>query len=369
MKRFAAVALAAMLAGCQAVLLITVRPIPAGEREGLSVKSFGAACDGSTADDAAFATTIAEAKKRDVPVLIPPASCAYADVITLDGVRMVGQGESSVLVPLTPLRSAVMLKGSGSEVRSLRIAGSAPARGSTRESSGIVPYTATKWLIDAVVVERVAGAGIHIAHASNGVVSNSRINGTLADSIHITGQSSYVTVVGNTITNSGDDGVAVVSYEGDGGLSHHVTARSNTISDMLGGRNMSVVGGADVLYEGNRLTNNAKAACMYLSQEGSYQTFGVRSVLAQFNTITNCGNKSNGHSAVMLFSDGRFSNTLVTLYRNDIVGGPAGGVRVFGGNTMIDVESNRISNTEPPLNIATAGVTVIPYTDGPVGVP
>ena len=222
--------------------------------------------------------------------------------------------------------------------------------------------------VDGTSLAAVTSTGIvHVARASEGVVSNSRITGTLADSVHITGQSSYVRVIGNVITDSGDDGVAVVSYRGDGGVSHHVYARNNTISNNKGGRGMSVVGGADVLYENNKISNQTIGAGMYLSQENSYDTYPIRSVSVQFNTLSNCGNAQKGHTAIMLFTDGTTPNTLVHLYRNDIQGGPVGGIRIFGANTSTVVESNRIQGTSPPLNIATQGVTVIPYTDGPVG--
>ena len=346
-----------------------VPPKPSG---GVSILAFGAVCDGATDDGAAIAKTISEAKGKSVPVLIPAGTCAYGDVITLNGVRLQGLGDTSILYALNPERAAIVLTGSGSEVRSVRMSGRASKRSSKRESSRIVPVGGSNWVIDGVLIDNAAGAGVHVAKgANNGVVSNNRIIGTLADAIHITGQSSYIQVIGNTVQDSGDDGIAVVSYQGDGGITHHVTARNNTITDNRGGRSMSVVGGSDIVYEENKMTNNLKAACLYLSQENSYKTYGVSNVLAQFNTLTNCGNKDKGHAAVMLFSDGAYDNSSVRLYRNDIVQTARpqlGGIRVFGPNTGIDVDSNRVTGASPPLNIATPRVTVTPYTAGRSGV-
>lgn len=359
---------------CTSASMITqvadvVPPKPSG---GVSILAFGAVCDGVTDNSTAIAKTITEAKAKSVPVLIPAGTCAYGDVITLDGVRLQGLGDTSILYALNPERAAITLTGSGSEVRSVRMSGKASKRSSKRESSRIVPVGGSNWVIDGVLIDNAAGAGVHVAKgANNGVVSNNRIIGTLADAIHITGQSSYIQVIGNTVQDSGDDGVAVVSYQGDGGITHHVTARNNTITDNRGGRSMSVVGGSDILYEENRMTNNLKAACLYLSQENSYKTYGVSNVVAQFNTLTNCGNKANGHAAVMLFSDGAYGNASVRLYRNDIVQTARpqlGGIRVFGPNTETVVDSNRVTGASLPLNIATPQVAVTPYTTGRSGV-
>jgi hypothetical protein len=359
---------------CTAASMVTqvadvVPPKPSG---GVSILAFGAVCDGATDNGTAIAKTIIEAKAKSVPVLIPAGSCAYGDVITLEGVRLQGSGDASILYALNPERAAITLTGSGSEVRSVRMSGKASKRSSKRESSRIVALGASNWVIDSVLIDNAAGAGVHVTKGANhGVVSNNRIIGTLADAIHITGQSSYIQVIGNTVQDSGDDGVAVVSYQGDGGITHHVTARNNTITDNRGGRSMSVVGGSDIVYEENRMTNNVNAACLYLSQENSYKTYGVSNVLAQFNTLTNCGNKPKGHAAVMLFSDGAYGNASVRLYRNDIVQTARpqlGGIRIFGPNTEVVVDSNQVTGASPPLNIATPRVAVTPYTTGRSGV-
>jgi parallel beta-helix repeat protein len=333
----------------------------------VSITAHGAKCDGAD-DHAAITRAISAAKAKALPVLIPAGSCAYSDVIHLDGVKLTGTGDASALFALNPLRSAIVLQGTGAEVRSLRLTGNATARGSTRESSRIVAHGATKWMVDGVLIDNAAGAGIRSDNSSNGTVSNNRITGTLADSIHITDRSSYITVTGNTIRNSGDDGIAVVSYKPQGGVVHHVTAKGNTISDNKGGRSMSVVGGSDVLYEGNRMTNNVGAACLYLAQEASYNTYPVSRFVGRYNTLATCGNPAIGHAAVMLFTSGTAgdSNTNVTLTRNDI-SQAARGIRVFGSNTGVVLDSNKIDSPQP-LVIQIEGVRVVPYSTGLAGV-
>ena len=111
----------------------------------------------------------------------------------------------------------------------------------------------------------------------------------------MTDKASYITLENNRIENSGDDGIAVVSYRNDGGLVNHITARNNVIVNNKWGRQMSVVGGGQVLYENNHLENNlAGAACLYIAQEASYSTYGAHDVMARYNTLKTCGGSRHG---------------------------------------------------------------------------
>lgn len=354
---------------CSTNTITSVRVVVPAAPVGVNILAFGAVCNGTTNNSMSIASAIAFAKSKGAPVLIPIGVCAYGDVITLDGVKLIGSGDGSVLFALNPQRESIFLRGSGSEVRSLKLSGvKATSRVAPWEATRIAIFGASKWVVDSVLIDGSAAAGIQTAQsANNGVISNNRILGTLADSVHITDKASYITVSGNYIQYSGDDGIAVVSYRNDGGLSHHITARNNTVLDNKGGRSMSVVGGSDVLYENNRLGSSGAYACLYLAQENPYNTFGVHNIVARNNMLTNCGSKATGHAAVMLYSDGAEVNTAVTLERNDIAQNGQTGIRIFGGNTGINVTANRINGASPPLDITTPGVAVTPYVSGPVG--
>lgn len=337
----------------------------------IDIRAHGARCDGTTDDHAAITRSIAAAKAKALPVLVPPATCVYSDLITLDGVKLTGKGDASVLYALNPLRAAIVLQGSGSEVRGLRLTGRATTRSAARVSSRIAPIGATKWVIDSVLIDNAAGAGIYSGEAANnGTVSNNRITGTLADAIHITERSSYITITGNTITSAGDDGIAVVSYRSQGTPVHHVIARGNSIADNKGGRGMSVVGGSDVTYEDNRIGPQANA-CLYLAQEATYDTLAVKNIIARYNTLTSCGtNRTIGHAAVMLFTNtAGMTNDKVTLARNDISTSAvtAIGIRVYGSNTGVVIDSNRIVGVSVPMMLP-AEIKAAPYASGAVGV-
>jgi parallel beta-helix repeat protein len=337
----------------------------------IDIRTTGARCDGSFDNSAAIASAIASAKAKRVAVYVPAGVCAYGDVIRLDGVKLVGAGDASVLYALNPLREAIFLFGSGVEVSLLKLSGrKATTRQAAWEATRIALFGATNFVIDKVTIDGSAAGGIQTARStSNGRITNNTIKDTLADSIHMTDKASYITLENNQIERAGDDGIAVVSYRSDGGLVNHITARNNVILNNKWGRQMSVVGGSQVLYENNRLESNlAGAACVYLAQESSYGTYGAHDVVARYNTLKTCGGPSTGHGAVMVYSSGQEANTNITLIRNDIVQNGPPGIRVFSAlNTGVRVDSNRVQGASPALDITSPGVTVIPYTSGTVG--
>jgi len=337
----------------------------------LSITAYGAVCNGRTDDSTAIANTIAAAKAKGVRVVIPAATCAYGNVIRLDSVKLIGSGDSSVLYALNPSLESIFMYGNGAEVRQVKLSGNkATVRQAPWEATRITLFGATNFVIDHVTIDGSAAAGIQTAQsAKNGTITYNTISNTLSDSIHLADKASYITIEHNRISNAGDDGIAIVSSIDEGGLVDHVTARNNVVTNNLWGRNMSVVGGSNVLYENNDMEGNAAGyACMYIAQEDSWATYGSSNVVVQFNTMKNCGGTSTGHGAVLVFSAGRYANTNLAFTRNDIAQNGQPGIVVQAlMNTGVTVDSNRISGASPALNVASAGAVVTAYTSGAVG--
>jgi parallel beta-helix repeat protein len=334
---------------------------------GVDPTQFGAKCDGATDDAAAITAAIASAKAKGLPVSLPAATCAYGAVLTLDGTKMIGRGDSSVLWALDPFHAAIFVRGSGTEVRNLKLTGVKPTkRDPPWEGVRIVLFGASNFVVDNVTIDGSTATGIQTARgATQGVISNNRISNTLADGIHITGQASYITITGNVIDGTGDDGIAVVSYQRDKGVSHHITAVRNTVSNNKGGRGMSVVGGSDVLYEQNRISNSGRYACLYLAQEDAWKTLPISNVIARNNTLSNCGSTVTGHAAVMLFADSA-ANAGVQILRNEITQSGQSGIRMFGLNNDVAIDGNRVSGARQALQLP-SGVKATPYSAGAVG--
>ena len=149
------------------------------------------------------------------------------------------------------------------------------------------------------------------------------------------------------------------------GLTHNITAARNTVRNNKGGRGMSVVGGSDVVYEHNRISNTGRFACLYLAQEDAYKTLPISNVIVRYNTLSNCGSPATGHAAVMLFGNS-MANAGVQILRNDIAQGGQRGIRAFGLNTDVTIDGNRVSGAGQALQLP-PGMTATPYSAGNVG--
>jgi hypothetical protein len=175
-------------------------------------------------------------------------------------------------------------------------------------------------------------------------------------------------VTGNVIENSGDDGIAVVSYGYDVNYVNNITARNNVVRGNRWGRNMSIVGGKSVVYENNLLENNPQYACMYVAQEAGYNSKGVDTATLQRNTMNNCGSTTTGHGGVLVYSDGGAAVNNVRVLNNAINQNGQNGIRAYGSMvTGLRVENNKIAGANPATTISTPGAVVTAYTSGTVG--
>jgi hypothetical protein len=291
----------------------------------------------------------------------------YRGTLRVDAVEL--YGEDGALHALDPLQSALILTGYGPAVRDLTLTSETPAgRSSANVTVRVLVQNATNAFAARNTIIGGASAGVMVKNSEGAVVESNSIQNTLADSIHITDRSRDILVVGNVIQNSGDDGIAVVSYRSQGSPVTGVRAMHNKISNNIKGRGMSVVGGRDVRYEYNWIRNNAAAAGLYVARERAYDTFGVSNFLAQRNGIFNCGNKTIDHSAVMIFTDDVEPNENIRLLANLIAqDGVRDGIHAYGQRQTITLSENLIANAVKPLRLATPGVIVSPYAGGVVG--
>src|SRR5690606_12825106 len=111
--------------------------------------------------------------------------------------------------------------------------------------------------------------------------------------------------------------------------------------------------------------------CMYFAQETPWNTFNVVGVTAQHNTMQNCGSTSNGHGAVLIYSDGSYNggqpNDDIKVISNDIIQDGRNGFNWWGPQTNVRLENNRYSGSGPAYAGNGPGVTVVQFSGGPVG--
>jgi len=206
---------------------------------------------------------------------------------TLQGIRASGHGESTVLSAVDPANSAIVLRGNGPEVVSLRITSPlATTRGDTHESNGItIKEDATNFLVDHVIVDRVSGAGIHNFGGSDGRITSNVVRNTLADGIHNSYGARRVLIWGNSVTNIGDDFISVVSYSFDRWISSDITIVNNVVGANPHGRGIAVVGGLRMNVARNQITSSQGAGIYIASEPGSLSTMEVDGVRVQDNVV------------------------------------------------------------------------------------
>ena len=154
-----------------------------------------------------------------------------------------------------------------------------------------------------VVVDGAAAAGVYVGGASQFLLEDVTVRNTRADGIHMTGGAHDGTVLRPRVSGTGDDGVAVVSYRGDGAVSHHITVQSPTVLGTTWGRGLTVVGGEDITYR-DVLVRGSNGAGVYIANEGApYYTYGTRRVTVSGGRIESANtNAGVDHGAVLLYS-------------------------------------------------------------------
>lgn len=271
----------------------------------LNITAYGAIGDGKTDNSRAIQNAINAAASKGVRVYVPAGVFAHAEMIYLNGVKMNGSGVASVLLSTNGNNEPIVLQGNGPVLSNVKVATTyGGARMYAGWNSAVWIDRASNFQVDHVLVDKAASIGILNYGGTNGKITNNTVINTLADAIHNTYRAAYILVDGNYIENVADDGVAVVSYMADGGITHDITATNNVIKNLTWGRNMSVVGGQNILYKNNYASGNPRAACLYLSAEppGNYNTYGDHNVRTENNTLENCGSVITGHGAVMMWA-------------------------------------------------------------------
>ncbi|NGZ75399.1 right-handed parallel beta-helix repeat-containing protein [Saccharibacillus sp. VR-M41] len=298
----------------------------------------------------AFNAAAKAAKSQGKTLTIPAGEFLLSSIFTIDGIKVVGAGSAeTVLISTNPEKGSIDLKGDRVELRNLKheYKTTVPRGNGAHEKNSITVRSASNFVIDNIHVSKSSTAGIMMAYGSkNGVISNNTVETTGADGIHMTTESHHITVENNTVMGVGDDGIAVVSYGTSSTPVNNITIRNNKIGNFSKARGISVVGGEDVLIEGNNVADTMMAG-IYISAEGSYNTLNVDRIKVNGNTIHHTGiQEPQNHPNVLVYaSTGVIDN--VEFNNNMITHGAHRGIGVWGDATIKNVtfRQNTLINT------------------------
>jgi hypothetical protein len=295
-----------------------------------SISSFGAVGDGVTNNASAIQNTFNYAAANKCTALIPAGTFAYSGTLTARGIAVTGTGASSILKALDTNNEALTLTGNGGSISNLVMLGTGSTRKVTYQAAMIWVSGATNFTVQNVLVNGGSCVGIYDAGGQTGLIQNNTVENTLADSITNTNGASGITVKGNRVLNSGDDGISNNSYLQDSNTVHNITVQGNTIMHNKWGRGLEVSGGSNITFTGNYVDNLDGYADMYVASEAEWNTQNVSTISVTGNTFVD-GGPNQGTAIIYNSEAGATTITGVNISGNQFVNPKAGAVQ-FAGN-------------------------------------
>lgn len=342
----------------------------------VDVRTFGALGNGLNDDTRAIQDAIASLEKGGT-VLFPPGTYRHDDilVVTKPNVSLAGQG--AVLLAGNPARAAIFLAGENSAIRDLAITSRPPgARGDRDEQSGVV-VSGTGNAVEGNTVSGFKNAGILVLGGRDYVVACNHVFDTKSDGIHSTDGASGGRVTRNSVHNSGDDGIAVVSYRPKRRASA-ITIEDNSVEHIRWGRGISVIGSTDAVIRRNRIKSIAMAAGIIVAREASWDTPGAGNVIIEDNTILDIqqtlapldGRPRTGHAAIELNSDSddpALGVSDVSIIGNSVNGSAYDGIRLHGNVTRVAITANELRGVRGhPIAVSPGGGRVLKCSDNKI---
>ncbi|MGY4209771.1 hypothetical protein ACVK00_003145 [Burkholderia sp. PvR073] len=297
-------------------------------------------------------------------LVIAPGRYVVGHSLAVTVPQAVISGYGATLAATNPADQTIVMSGAGSTLVGVTLAGTGTTRLTTPESTK-VEVTGADVQVLGVTIQGGASAGIFVFGGNGIAIVGNTVRATLADGIHTTYGSTNVLVQNNTVTGTGDDLIAVVSYLGDGRLSSNVLIDHNSVSGNSWGRGITVVGGQGVTISNNTVDGVEKAAGILVAQEDSWKTYGSSNVVITGNTVTNIQNSNvnNGlqptqQGAIELDTwTGTVSGVAVT--DNRVSGSGYAGFRAYGNVCSFSVTGNTFSSIAGlPVGLLTNGCAV-----------
>lgn len=326
----------------------------------VSITRFGAQSNGGDATAAIQSAINAAKSTARKCVYVPAGTYRMTRFRVEDGVRVVGDGDLSVLFAPNPANRQLVLAGSGGGVYRLKLLTHGTQRTDNNEAIWI-DGRASHFVIDSVSIDGGNGAGIITFGGSYGRITRNRVSNTKADSIHMSGGAHHVYIAGNRVRNSGDDMIGVVTYQSQPVVNHEILIENNDLADQPWGRGISVVGGERITIRNNRITRSSDAG-VYIAAEDSWNTRGGRNILVTRNRIDQAPHAYawHGHRSIDVFSFNGFWVEDVALTYNAISNAPNGPIRVRPRNTRnIGCAGNTINGAPVSADHCTGNVGTV----------
>ena len=297
--------------------------LPSKPANVVNVQSFGALPDDGLDDTLAIQTAINSLQPGQW-LVFPAGTYEHRTRLTVRTPGVVLWSEGATLRATNPDDMAVMLAADGASIYNFTLTAVTVSRLYAPWHARIAVYDETERgtpLRDNVVqgnrvvnggepgtatANSASTAGIYVEYADNFLVAGNEIKRSLADGIQVVRGARNGRVLFNTVRESGDDMIGLVSYIASGDwtlesaaseaanlerrrdreLVRNVVVAYNDVSGQYFGRGISVVGGADITISHNSISKTAEAAAILVAREASFLTWGVNNVLVEDNMLS-----------------------------------------------------------------------------------
>ncbi len=326
------------------------------------VDSFGAVGDGIADDSEAILRAVKSLRRGSTLVFTPGRRYLKTRLIEIDAAHARVWGYGAVVVSAVndveaggaagsaPI--AIRLRGEGSGVFGLTVISNLRVRlPGHPHDAGIQLRGHRQSAVDNRIEH--TGIGVLVEGATDFLVASNVVFRTTADGIHVTNHSWGGRVVCNTVRETGDDMIAVVSYgKGDARVGRVVIAR-NDAAGQYWGRGIAVVGGEDVMIEENVVADTTHGAAVLIASEAGYSTSNVRRVSVLRNDLKRVQTtrpvynptqvvRLSEQAAIHIEADPGHAIADVVVAGNVVNGSRTDGVRVAGRACNVKIDANRI---------------------------
>jgi hypothetical protein len=300
------------------------------------------------ADQADALQRALDALKPGQRLVFAPGRYIVGRSLVVRQAQVVLSGYGATLIATVPDDQTIEMRGTGTTIAGFRLAGTGSTRMGTPRSTKIEVTGRDVQVLDNAIDG--GGGGIFVFGGTDVAIVGNEVLATLADGIHITHGARNVLVRGNVVRGTGDDMIAVVSYQGDGVLSRNVLIAGNSLEGNAWGRGITVVGGADVTIANNVVRNVQVSAGILVAQEDSSRTYGASGVLVENNEISDIQTAAARtdprpltQQAAIDVSTWSGSVTRVTVVGNRVSRARFAGIRVWGNVSQYRIADNMLS--------------------------
>lgn len=255
-----------------------------------------------TDDQAALSNCLASLGVGDAMYLDPTKAYLHSSqlAISQNGSGVIGRG---ILIGTDQTNHTLHVTASDVLVDGVTLRMNADSRQTTPQTAALWADGCARLTVRNVYVDGAGSAGLFIYGATEFELTDCTVQNTKADGVHMTFGARDGLVKRPITRYCGDDGVAVISYQGDGVICSDISIMSPRVLGETGGRGIAVVGGQDVVIT-DAYVERAWQAGIYIGSESSYSTYGVSRIRVLGAKLLQCNaSVNNGNGAVTVLAD------------------------------------------------------------------